>query len=185
MSTPLGAAATGDCSRRGTSHARASFGGAERQVLVIGAISRVWKTVRLGPMGNRPHRGAPIGVQAGGARSGNRCGSRSGGWCGFVRRDACGTGGPVNGLKCAEMGTLRGMNKLTRRQSRQFLWSGIVLQLVMALVGFAVGYYHSTHDKWILGAVGAAAGMIIFDILVWVVGVPVALRLRRKQNQVS
>jgi len=77
------------------------------------------------------------------------------------------------------------MNKLTRRQSRRFLWSGIVLQLVMALVGFAVGYYHSTHDKWILGAVGAAAGMIIFDILVWVVGVPVALRLRRKQNQVS
>ena len=55
----------------------------------------------------------------------------------------------------------------------------------MALVGFAVGYYHSTHDKWILGAVGAAAGMIIFDILVWVVGVPVALRLRRKQNQAS
>jgi hypothetical protein len=60
-----------------------------------------------------------------------------------------------------------------------------VLQLLMALVGFAVGYYHSTHDKWILGAVGAAAGMIIFDILVWVVGVPVALRLRRKQDQVT
>ena len=55
----------------------------------------------------------------------------------------------------------------------------------MAIVGFAVGYYHSTHDKWILGAVGAAAGMIIFDILVWVVGIPVALRLRRKQDQVS
>jgi membrane protein YdbS with pleckstrin-like domain len=77
------------------------------------------------------------------------------------------------------------MKKLTQRQSRQLLWSGIALQLLMAIVGFAVGYYHSTHDKWILGAVGAAAGMIIFDILVWVVGIPVALRLRRKQDQVS
>jgi membrane protein YdbS with pleckstrin-like domain len=89
------------------------------------------------------------------------------------------------GSHAPAVGTLCGMKKLTRRQSRQLLWSGIALQLLMAIVGFAVGYYHSTHDKWILGAVGAAAGMIIFDILVWVVGIPVALRLRRKQDQVS
>jgi hypothetical protein len=82
-------------------------------------------------------------------------------------------------------GTLCGMKKLTQRQSRQLLWGGIALQLLMAIVGFAVGYYHSTHDKWILGAVGAAAGMIIFDILVWVVGIPVAMRLRRNQDQLS
>ena len=74
------------------------------------------------------------------------------------------------------------MNKLTRHQRKQIVWMAVALQLLMALVGFAVGYYHASHDKRTLGAVGALAGMIIFDILVWVVVIPVALRLRRKQD---
>jgi len=74
------------------------------------------------------------------------------------------------------------MNKLTRHQRKQIVWIAVAVQLLMGLVGFAFGYYHSSHDKWTLGAVGALGGMIIFDILVWVVGIPVTLRLRRKQT---
>ena len=77
------------------------------------------------------------------------------------------------------------MRKLTRQQQRRLVGGGISLQVIMGLVGFAVGFYPATHDKWVLGAIGAAAGMIVFDILVWVVAIPIALRWRRRQDQLS
>ena len=83
------------------------------------------------------------------------------------------------------MGTLPYMSKLTGQQAKRLVWGGVTLQIIMGLGGFAIGYFHSTHDKWVLGAVGGFGGMAVFALLVWVVGIPVALRWRRRQDQVT